>query len=142
LASKSLPQTSPSANRRRRRLKESEQRLPPVIRDFTRLHHAVGQTRKISCCQSRNGNKSGVPLEDLIGKTVFQVMPREIAELRLANIRRSWTRGALKFSRMRELEDTSPHGCPLTTSNGKKGRPGHYERYHPAQASRGSPQTV
>ena len=103
------------------KLKESEQKYRLLFETSPDYITQVDREGRYLAANPATARSLGVPLEQLIGKKVFQVMPREIAELRLANMRKVLDEGRPQvFEDERAGRYFNHMVVPLTTSNGKK----------------------
>ena len=70
------------------KLRESEQKYRLLFETSPDYVTQLDREGRYLAANPATARSLGVPLEALIGKTVFQVMPEEIAQLRLENMRR------------------------------------------------------
>jgi len=70
------------------RLKESEQKYRLLFETSLDCIAQVDGEGRYLAANPAVAESLGVPLEELIGKTVFEVMPQEVAQLRLGNMRK------------------------------------------------------
>jgi PAS domain S-box-containing protein len=70
------------------RLKESEQKYRLLFETSLDCIAQIDREGRYLTANPAVAKSLGVPLEELIGKTVFEVMPQEVAQYRLGNMRR------------------------------------------------------
>ena len=69
-------------------LKESEQKYRLLFETSPDCIAQIDREGRILAANPAAARSLGVPLEELIGKTFFEVMPQEVAQLRLENVRK------------------------------------------------------
>jgi PAS domain S-box-containing protein len=103
------------------KLRESEQRYRLLFETSPDCITQLDREGRYLAANPATARSLGLNLEELVGKTVFQVMPREIAELRLVNMIRVLDEGRPQvFEDERAGRHFHHMVVPLTTSNGKK----------------------
>jgi two-component system NtrC family sensor kinase len=70
------------------RLKESEQKYRLLFETSLDCIAQIDREGKVLAANPAAARSLGVPLEELIGKTFFEVMPQEVAQLRLEQVRK------------------------------------------------------
>jgi PAS domain S-box-containing protein len=70
------------------KLKESEQKYRLLFETSLDCIAQIDREGRILAANPAAARSLGVPLEELIGKTFFEVMPQEVAQLRLENVRK------------------------------------------------------
>jgi len=70
------------------KLEESEQKYRLLFENSPDCIAQIDREGRFLAANPASARSLGVPLEELIGKTFFEVMPQEVAQLRLENVRK------------------------------------------------------